>query len=231
MTAEALLGRLRTHDTPTICNAIEVVLGRRCTTGFTTKQFVCVDPGLPPIVGYARTATIRAATPADGTPEQIRDTRLAYYDYIAQAPGPTVVLIQDLDEPPAFGAFWGEVNSAVHLGLGCRGVVTNGAIRDLDVVAPGFQMLAGQTGPSHALVHPVAFGEPVRVHGMDVAHGDLVHADRHGAVVIPKAVAPELLHGIDVMARKEKLLLDAARRPGFSVDDLRQAMVAGEDIH
>ncbi len=228
---DSLLEELRRHDTPTICNALEVVQGKRGSEGFTTETFVCLDPGLPPIVGYARTATIRATTPPTAPASEMKERRLAYYEYVAAEPTPTIAVIEDLDDRPGFGAFWGEVNSTVHAGLGCLGVITNGSIRDLDVIAQGFQMLAGKVGPSHAFVHPVEIGCPVNIFGMQVQDGDLIHADRHGAVVIPAADAAELPGGIDIMTRREKLLLDAARRPGFSVDDIRKALNAAEDIH
>src|SRR5262249_60429785 len=117
-----------------------------------------------------------------------REQRIAYYEYVASAPTPSIMVMQDLDGAEVgFGAFWGEVMSAVHFGLGCLGVVTDGSIRDIDQWAPGFQALAGSIVPSHAHVHLADFGKEVRVAGMLVRSGDLVHADRHGAVTIPVA--------------------------------------------
>ena len=118
----------------------------------------------------------------------------------------------------------------MHLGLGCMGTLTNGAIRDIDTAAPTFQMLAGCIAPSHAHVHLVEYGVPVRVHGLEIDDGDLVHADRHGAVVIPVAAATELPKAIDVIARREALIIEASRHPGFSVADIRRAMAEGDDI-
>ena len=94
-------------------------------------------------------------------------------------------MIQDLDDIVGFGAFWGEVQTNIHKALGCLGTITNGSIRDIPQVAPGFQMLAGSIAPSHAFVHVVDFGGNVNIHGMAVRSGDLIHADRHGAVVVP----------------------------------------------
>jgi len=227
----ALLEEFRKYDTPTICNALEVVLGGRRSTGFTTEQFVCAKPDLPAIVGYARTATLRASEPARLPTDQLRNQRMAYYEYIALPPQPTVVVIQDIDARSGLGAWWGEVHSLVHSRLGSQGVVTNGAIRDLDFIAPGFQMLGGKLGPSHAFVHIVDFGNEVNVFGLTVCHQDIIHADKHGAVVIPYAAVPKLAHAIEVMAQREKLILDAARQPGFGVEDIRRAMAAGDDIH
>ncbi len=234
MTEDALtqadLDALRAFDTPTICNALEVVAPERRATGFTTEPLVCADPALPPIVGYARTATIRAAEPPPASADELRARRAAYYEYVGEGPGPTVMVIEDIDARPGFGAWWGEVNTTVHKALGSLGCVTNGSIRDLDMLAPGFQLLAGEVGPSHAWVHVVDFGGPVNVHGMGVRHGDLIHADRHGAVVVPLVVARDLPAAVDLVARREKVILDACARPGFDIDALKRAMAESAEI-
>lgn len=227
-----LLARLAEADTPTVCNALELVAPQRRAKGFTTRPLVVAFPELKPIVGLARTATIRAREPSARKPAEAKALRLDYYRYVAAAGGPpTVAVIQDLDCEPGFGAFWGEVNSAVHKGLGCLGCVTNGSIRDLDMLAPGFQLLAGSIGPSHAWVHVEAFGCEVDVHGMVVRDGDLVHADRHGAVVIPLEVAARLPEAIELCGRREAPILAAARAPGFDVEKLAAAWAEAEDIH
>ncbi len=232
MTVDAeLIEHLRAFDTPTICNALEIVLPERRGHGFTTRPFVAADPELPPICGYARTATIRACQPSHLPAAEAKAVRLAYYEYVAKEPLPTVVVIQDLDPEPGFGAFWGEVNSAIHRGLGCLGCVTNGSIRDLDAIAPEFQLLAGLVGPSHAFVHVEAFDLPVNVHGMPVHPGDLVHADRHGAVVIPRAALAGLVDAIDLLVRRERHILNAARDEDFSILRLRRVLAEAEEIH
>ncbi|MFQ5773337.1 MAG: RraA family protein [Kiloniellaceae bacterium] len=225
------LDALRRHDTPTICNAIEVLAPERRTVGFTSRPFVCADPSLAPIVGFARTATIRAVEPPAVPPAGVRGRRAAYYAYVAAPPGPTVSVIQDLDARPGFGAFWGEVNSNIHKALGCVGAVTDGSFRDVDDLAAGFQILGGCLGPSHAHVHVVDFGVEVNVFGMTVRHGDLIHADRHGAVVVPAAIARELPSAVDLIARREKVILDACRSPGFDIEALKRAMAASAEIH
>ncbi len=224
------LDALKAFDTPTICNGLEIVAPDRRTTGFTSEPFVCIDPAMPPIVGYARTATIRAVEASPLPADELRDRRDAYYAYVGEGPGPTVMIVQDLDPRPGFGAWWGEVNTTIHKALGCLGCVTNGSIRDLDMLAPGFQLIAREVGPSHAYVHVVDFGGPVNVHGMSVCHGDLIHADRHGAVVVPAQVARELPRGIDLVSRRERVILDACARPGFDSDALARAMADAAEI-
>ena len=130
-----LIADLRSVDTPTVCNALELLAPERRGHGFTTRPLVCTRPELGPLVGIARTATIRAMHPDDGTtdPAYARD---AYYAYIDHGPKPSIIVIQDLDEEPGYGAFWGEVNSNIHMGLGCQAVITDGSVRDLPDIAP-----------------------------------------------------------------------------------------------
>jgi len=227
-----LLEKLKAYDTPTICNALEIVDPGRRLTGFTHRPLLCPFPSLPPIVGYAKTATIRATHAHELDAKKQGQQRIAYYEYIAGTPFPGIMVIQDLDGPHAgFGAFWGEVMSAVHKGLGLLGVVTDGCIRDIDQWAPGFQALAGSIKPSHAHVHLADFGKEVRVAGMLVRSGDIVHADRHGAVTIPEAAAAKLPAACDLLARKEAVILEMARAPGFNVAKLQEALAKQDEIH
>lgn len=225
------LEALRAWDTPTICNALELVVPERRGHGFTVRPLVAADPALPPICGLARTGTIRAARPSDRSREEDKAIRLAWYEYVAKASLPTVVVLEDLDETPGTGAFWGEVHSTVHKALGAQGGVTNGSIRDLDMLAPGFQLLAGVVNPSHAFVHLVSFGEEVTVHGMRVAHEQVVHADRHGAVVVPFDAVRKIPEAIERISRREKVILDVCRDPDFSVAKLREALSRADEVH
>jgi regulator of RNase E activity RraA len=119
----------------------------------------------------------------------------------------------------------------VHKGLGLLGVVTDGSIRDIDQWAPGFQILAGSIAPSHAHVHLADFGKEVRIAGMLVRSGDLVHADRHGAVTIPEALVAKIPAACDLLARKEAVILEMARAPGFNMAKLREALAKQDEIH
>ena len=102
---DALLNHLRGFDTPTICNALEVATGGRRATGFTREQVVAAFPALPQIVGFARTATLRAAAPSTTAAQAACELRLAYYEHVARVDRPTVVVIQDLDFVVGIGAF------------------------------------------------------------------------------------------------------------------------------
>ena len=226
-----LLESLRAFDTPTVCNALEIVDPGRRATGFTSRPFVCAFPSLTPIVGHARTATIRSRERPAAAPEHVREMRLAYYEYVAAPPAPTITVIEDVDPEPGFGAFWGEVNTTVHKGLGVQGCITNGSIRDLDMIATDFQLLAGRVAPSHAWVHVEAIDLEVTVHGMRVRPGDLIHADRHGAVILPADRLAEVLMAVDLCTRREAPILAAARQSDFGIEKLREAMAEADDIH
>lgn len=215
---------LHSIDTPTVCNLIEIVAPQRRGAFYTVKHLHCPFPDLPPMVGFAKTVTIKAkdAIPLDASYAQ---RRLDYLDYVAGEPRPSIMLIEDLDgEHVGYGAFWGEVQSNVHKALGCLGTVTNGSIRDIPQIPPGFQMLAGSIGPSHAYVHVVELGCEVNVHGMVAKSGDLIHADRHGAVVVPADRIGEMKAALDGLAGREARIIEAARAPGATVDRIKAAM-------
>jgi len=227
----AELAALAEFDTPTICNALEVVAPERRTIGFTTETMVCPFPDRKPMVGYARTGMVRAMEKPNLDKAALRKGRLDYYRYMADGDLPKIVVLQDLDSKKGFGCYWGEVNTAIHLGLGCAGLVTDGGVRDLDAVAPGFDILCGKITPSHAWVHPVSFGGQVEIFGMVVGSDDLVHADRHGAVVIPHAVARDVVAAAELCGRREEPILAAARSAEFSIEKLEQALAAADEIH
>jgi regulator of RNase E activity RraA len=222
---------LQSFDTPTVCNALEALAPARRGYGYTTEPLVCVRPGLKPLVGVARTAAIRSAHPNDLAASAARELSDAYYAYIDGGPKPSVVVIHDADQHRGYGAFWGEVNSAIHKGLGCAGLVTDGAVRDLPDIAEGFQMLAARVVPSHAYVHVVDFGRPVDVAGMRVRDGDLIHADQHGAVVIPHDVAARIKDAARLIQARERVIIEAARAPGFDIEKLRLAQGKAAEIH
>ena len=221
------LAALQEWDTPTICNGLELVTPERRAIGFTVEPMLAADRSLKPMVGLARVGTIRAKEP----PRGVVASRLDWFDYVADADMPTVVVLQDLDDRPGYGAWWGEVHSTVHKALGAQGCVTNGSFRDCDMLAPGFQIIGGRIGPSHAHVHMVEFGRPVNVFGMNAIHDDVIHADFHGAVVIPADAVRRLPDAIALCARREKVILDVCASPDFSPARLRAAVQAAGEIH
>jgi regulator of RNase E activity RraA len=223
MPSPSQLEFLRSIDTPTVCNLLEVAAPERRGFGYTVRHLHCPFPDLPPMVGFAKTATMRAQDRVSLGEAGYMAKRLDYLDYVAAAPQPSIVVLQDLDDVVGFGAFWGEVQTNVHQALGCLGTITNGSVRDIPAVAPGFQMLAGSIAPSHAFVHVVDYGVNVNIHGMAVKSGDLIHADRHGAVVVPLNTIDAMKTAAEKLAATEARII-AAAKSGNGLEAIKAAM-------
>ena len=224
---DELRAALTALDTPTVCNALEAVNPARRARGFNIRPLVCIRPTLPPMLGFARTVRIRSAHKPLHRPDND-----AYYSYIAEGgPRPSITVVEDMDDTPGYGAFWGEVNTNIHYGFGSLGLITNGSVRDIPDSQPNFQMLAGMVNPSHAFVHAVDWGMDVNVHGMEVAHNDLVHADQHGAVVIPLGDAEAIVAEAAKIMARERIVIEASQQPGFNMEKLREAWAGMAEIH
>ena len=174
----------------------------------------CLFPELGPMVGYAATATIRARGQGHGD-------QTALYQHVREVAGPRVVVVQDLDEPPGHGSLWGEVNATIFGALGCAGCVTNGCVRDLkEARAMGFHFFASGPGVSHAYVRVESAGQPVTVGGLRVSPGDLIHADQHGVLLIPREIADELPAAAGRVIAAEQSLLRWVHSSEFDADEL-----------
>jgi 4-hydroxy-4-methyl-2-oxoglutarate aldolase len=214
------LEALRRYNTPTISNAIETFNIRQRHLGFLPHSIRCLSPDLGPIVGYAVTAQTMAAPPTEKGPDLIAD----YFRYVAAAPGPKIAVGQDLDTPPGLGAQFGEVTAAIHKKLGCVGHVTDGCPRDLDEVHDlGFPLFGLNPCVSHAYVRLVDFGKPVRLAGVEIRPGDLIHADKHGVCIIPLEIAAKLTDACAEVERMEKPLLDMCRSDHFDLEEYLKA--------
>jgi len=214
----ATLEALRRYDSPTLSNAIETFDIRPRDEGFANMDIQCLFPELGPMVGYAATATIRAVGRGAGGGDHS-----PLWGLVRSLPEPRVVVIQDLDDPPGHGAFWGEVQSTIYKALGCAGTVTDGCVRDLkEVREMGFQFFARGPGVSHAYVRLESVGEPVSVGGLTVRPGDLVHADQHGVLLIPAEIAAELPAAADRIVEREQEFIRWVRSAEFDPDRLAE---------
>ncbi len=221
------LDGLRKFSTPTISNAIEMFEVRHRNEGFVGPEVKCLFPGLGRMVGYAFTAAISSDLPAKGCRVLQRPE---YWQASAEVPAPRIAVIQDLDYPPGRGSFWGEVNANIHRALGFIGTVTNGGARDLDEMeALGFFTFAGAISVSHSYVHLADFGAPVRVGGTVVSPGDLLHADRHGVVVVPSGIAEALAETALEVEEAERELIRYCQSAQFNPSGLRQAFARLEE--
>lgn len=223
-----LLALLVRVDTPTVCNAIEVAQGQRGFNGFTRGTMLASHPEAGAMVGYARTAKIAALAPPNEPADVIRARRMQYYAHMADGPKPSLAVVEDVDFPNCIGAYWGEINTTVHKGFGMSGALTNGVMRDLGDLPDGFPVVAGSVGPSHGFVHVRDVGIPVTIFGLSVNDGDLVHADRHGALVVPPDVLDTLENAIRKLLDTERLILKPAQEEGFDFEAFEKAWASFE---
>ena len=216
--ATRLLEQLRSFDTPTICNVIELfdVLPRN--EGFMDGRIRAAFPQLPPLVGFAATAAFRSdAPPLAGDAYGSLTRQLEQFTTL---PGPAVVVFQDLDDPPV-GATFGEVMCSTYRAFGSSGLITSGGGRDLlQVLALDYPVFTGSTICSHADCHILHVGLPVRVGGLTVMTGDLLHGDANGVTRIPLDVASEVAEVAAEFVSAERIVLDYVQSPGEkSIDE------------
>lgn len=224
---EELIAHLRRFDTPTISNAL-VSLRGRTLEGYTRQPVVAAVPEAPPMVGFAVTARLISDKPATASKQEQLALRHAYYRYIDARPRPALMVIEDCGEMRGLGSFWGEVNTAIHLGFRVSGVITTGAVRDLDVLSPDLPILAGNICLSNGYAHLTEIDVPVEVFGLTVKPGDLLHADRHGAIRIPPEHLEALPDAIKALTKREQIVIEATRQPGFDAEAMIRAWAAME---
>jgi regulator of RNase E activity RraA len=213
-----LLELLRTYNSPTVANAIEVFDVRPRNEGFMRPEIRCIFPNMGVMVGYAVTVKIQALTPGS---KGATIYPSEHWKDMMKVPAPRVVVVEDLDEPSGVGSLWGEVNANMHKAMGCVGVVTNGSVRDLDEVEPlGFHFFAQHVSVSHSYVHIVEVGTPVRIGGLTVRPGDLLHGDKHGVTNIPYDLAPRIPEGVQTVETMERQIINYSKSPEFTVDGL-----------
>ena len=210
---------LRKITSPSVANAIETFNVRPREEGNLSSDIRALFPEMGPMVGFAATAVIRSEK---GPIEGHRASLYQWWDFVLSLPAPRVVVVHDLDDPRGQGAQWGEVQANIHRALGCVGVITDGSVRDLDEVrALNFQFCAAHVSVSHANVHMVDFGIPVKVGGVWVKPGDLVHGDQHGVVVVPPDIAAGIPEAIAKVEAAEKRIISVCQAADFSVDKLK----------
>jgi len=223
--------QLKRWNTPSVYNGWEQITGQDASvSGFNPEETRDFMPQMGPMAGYAVTLVIE--------PSNARHKKsgvMAWRDYrryVAGQPGPKIAIVQDLDRPDTVGSFWGEVNSNVHRALGCVGTITDGAVRDLDeMTAAGFKAIARRLCVGHAFAWPVRWGCEVQVFGRNVKPGQLVHADRHGFMIIPAEDEKDLLEAIRFMDANElNTVIGAARNAqGKSAEKILADIDAAED--
>lgn len=224
--SRAQLEEYRRLSTCSVASAIETFRVRLPNTGFANSSIRCIFQDQPAMAGYAATAKLRSSNPrmTSSQPYDYYD-RSDWWNYILTIPAPRVVVIEDMDNPPGLGAFVGEVHANILLALGCIGVVTNGAVRDLPDIRPTeFQMFAGNVSVSHAYSHIFDFDCVVNMGGLTVHPGDLIHGDLHGVQTVPAEIADRVPAAAREVRQRRQDLVGLRRSADFTLDKLRKAI-------
>ncbi|HLF50154.1 MAG TPA: RraA family protein [Methylomirabilota bacterium] len=211
---------LKKITSPSVANAIETFKVRPREEGNLSSDIRALFPELGPMVGYAVTCLIRAER---GPIEGHRASIFGWWDFVQTIPAPRVIVVHDLDNPRGQGAQCGEVQANIHRALGCVGVVTDGSVRDLgEVRTLGIQFCAAHVSVSHANVHMVDFGIPVKVGGVWIKPGDLIHGDQHGVLTLPEEIAPRIPEAIAKVEADERKIISTCQAPGFTAEKLKE---------
>ncbi|QDU44285.1 4-hydroxy-4-methyl-2-oxoglutarate aldolase [Symmachiella dynata] len=217
------LAELASFDTPTICNAIELFDVRSPTVGYMDRRIAACFPDLPPMVGYAVTATFRSAEPArrrEGDP----NPAFQLLEILTDHSEPSIVVFQDLDDPSA-GATFGDGMCLTYKTFGAVGLITSGAARDLDNVrALDFPCFSHGAVCGHGHCHIESVDVPVHIGGVTIHPGDLLHGDRNGVTTIPLEVAHLVPFACSEYLKHEALVLDPLRGGNMDISDHRQAI-------
>jgi len=222
--------QLKRLNTPTIYNGWEQITRRDSSKkGFNLEPCTDFMPQMGPMIGYAVTVIIE---PSNRQHQKNQNAWQEYRSYVASIPFPKIVVVQDLDKPAVLGAFWGEVNSNIHRALGCVGTITDGSIRDLDEMTnAGFKTLARRLSVGHAFSTPVRWNCSAEVFGVSVEPDQLIHADKHGFLVVPREDERLLLEAARFMDANESNTVIAAGRQveGKSMDQILRGINRAEE--
>lgn len=214
------LHALRQIDTPTIANAIEPFNIRSNTNGFMGWDIRCIYPEMGVMLGYAVTATLDTTTHGR---THSKDARFQLFEAIDASPKPAVLALKDLSSKPQHGCHFGDGLATVSMRLGAIGLVTDGGIRDVDTVREmGFHYFAPGMVPAHGNFGFMEAQVPVRISGVLINPGDLIHADPNGVVTIPHEIAHEVADTAHKIMQREKAHRDWVNSPDFSLEKLRQ---------
>jgi len=216
----SVLDELRQLDSCSVANAIETFGVRLRNTGFSDSSIQCMHKNAAPMVGYAATVRVRTSEPPmEGESYYYR---LDWLDFFSSIPSPRILVLEDLDPHPGLGAFIGDVHQNILHALECIGIVTNGALRNLETAKIlQLQMYAKNLSVSHAFAHVLDFGGCVKIGSMDVRAGDLMHGDMHGVQTVPVEIASKIPEVARKMKEEEQEIIELARPDLFTVEKLR----------
>ena len=211
---------LKNYSTSLLESAVSLIKGAHEGISVTRPKLERRFPKMERLVGYAVTSVF--STDADD--ERGRRENLDYWKYAFDIPGPKVAVSLDASKEPGSGSSWGQLNAHIHKALGCRGVITNGGVRDIDQFAAlGFQVFSSHLTIGHGNPHFIRFGEPVMLEGATFHSADVVCADEHGAIVIPRSALPNIEEAAEEINRRVNIVAAYCKSPDFSPAGLAEA--------
>lgn len=219
-----ILEALRQFSTPTICNAIEILRARLRNEGYTINtNLTDHNPQSQPMVGYAITLKMRTSNPP--IKGRVYEEREDWWEKALSIPGPRIAVIQDLDFSPGVGSVVGIIHALIFKSLGCIGVVTNGAIRDIALLKKEkMHIYSSSLVPSHAYSHIVEVGSPVTIAGLTINSGDLMHGDSNGIASVPLKSIEDILLNAKKIAAEEKKIIDFCHSKDFNLEELKKLL-------
>ena len=212
---------LQALDTCSVANAIERFNLQLRNEGYTEGGLTCRFPEMGSMLGYAFTLQVRSYAPPTKSRSYDFENTL-WWDALLALPKPRILVVQDMDRTPGIGALVGELHTEVLKALGCIGVVTNGAVRDVNRVQPlDFHMFSNHLSVSHSYCHVVHSGGRVQIGGLEISAGNLLHGDRHGIIRVPRELASRIPKTAAALRQKEAEIAAFCQSPAFSAEELR----------
>lgn len=220
MVSQTELDFLKSHSTPTLESAIALFRIRPRDSGASRPGTIQRFPKLGRVAGYAVTSVFSA----DAKESYGHRENLAYWEYVRTAPGPKVAVICDSDRETT-GPALGKLGAHIHKALGCSGIVTNGGVRDVDAIESiALPVFSASLTLMHGNPHIVNFGSPVVINGLSVQSGDLICADEHGILLVPKETVKHLPEAVAEVERRLDPVLRYCSSPQFSPEGLAQTV-------
>ncbi len=215
-----LIEKLLSVDSPTVSNAIETFQARSRREGYMGPQIQCRFPDLGPVVGYVTTGTIVEYD--EKYPPDPRE-RFKWIESIANSPKPVICVIKDTCHRKGWSSHWGEILGTQIQVLGAVGIITDGAVRDLEALhSMGMKVWSEHVVVSHGHIDLGLANIPIEVGGLVVKPGDILHADINGVVSIPPEVLDRMPEAIDGILSRERQVIGDLRKKGYDLEAHRK---------
>ena len=214
---------LKTVDSPTLSNAIEMLKVRPCREGFAPVEIRALFPEFGRMAGYAVTAQVETVT--ECYPPSL-DLFVELYREVGESPKPAVVVFQEVGGHSNYAAHCGEVMATVFKRQGAIGLVSDCGVRDIpEVRALGFHYFARGGVVSHANFHIVRVGVPIQIFGVPVSTGDILHGDENGLLTVPRGCEKAIAEAVNQVRTRERKLMDWVRSDNFTLGGFRDHVV------